>query len=632
MSLGRSELELSAVTDPQMYFHPIRSIPVLKGPQIVTAQSFPAPAPIPASGLNIQCSPPSRDILISRRVLLKMQFTITFTCTNIKGGAPPLALSSFDGPRAMPIQSILSSMTWQIGNDTITSGGPMYQYVPALLRYHNGKDSMDRNYSIAPAMLDTMANYNNTTKYIPPLNRLGDEFNPLNAYGENPVVAARGAFPLTAVTNTANTSPASVTFTSVEPIFISPFVFANDDGMANCLTGIQALNFQCTFINNLARIWSHVNATDNSPQNGDGKEGNSDINNATGYAVVINAAELQFIYLTPPPSLAIPKQLSWPYYNPVIYATNVGGTLQPFVSAINDDNSTLSGVQQNTITLDGIPRRLYIFARKNDTDWNVSTSSDTFFYIDNLQIQFNNGTYMSSMSGHQLYEMSRRNGCNLSWPAWRQYVGSVICVNMGVDLGLSGLYDAPGKTGQYNLSVRVTMQNLSQNTVVNPMLFVLAVYEGQLQVKNNSVSHSTNLLTSEDIARARELPHVVYDPSNEVWGGNLFKSLLSGSKNFFNKVKDFASKALPIADRITASTPELSGVNSVVRSIRDATGLGYRSRYRGRGLLDKDEGYRVKPRYLDEEYDQQESSDDQDAFEQYEGIKKNPLSRLLTRS
>jgi hypothetical protein len=162
--------------------------------------------------------------------------------------------------------------------------------------------------------------------------------------------------------------------------------------------------------------------------------------------------------LTPHVLPAIPSKLVYPYFVFTRYPTN-GPQVQPGAQA------TISSTSNSIAT---IPKRIYIMARANDaTQLNSGsgappgfTTTDTFAFINSITVNFaDKSGQLSSASAYDLFHMSRLNGCNLNWSEWSQYVGSIICLEPGKDLGLSELA-APGLgNGSYTLQVNATITN-----------------------------------------------------------------------------------------------------------------------------------------------------------------------------
>src|SRR5690606_32698689 len=125
-------------------------------------------------------------------------------------------------------------------------------------------------------------------------------------------------------------------------------------------------------------------------------------------------------------------------------------------------------LSSNNIQLNSIPRRMYIYVRERNQDlYSTPNNPDTYFSIENISIQFQNKNgLLASASKQQLYEISVKNHCNMSWTQWsggpvvnsalpfgstaNHYgtIGSILCIEYASDIGLDSI-EAPGKLGQY---------------------------------------------------------------------------------------------------------------------------------------------------------------------------------------
>ena len=101
-------------------------------------------------------------------------------------------------------------------------------------------------------------------------------------------------------------------------------------------------------------------------------------------------------------------------------------------------------------------------------------TTDTFAQINTVSITWDNrnGLLASALST-DLYTMSVKNGLQDSFPAWAQYSGSVLCVEMGSDIGLLD-GQAPGMAGQFQLNVQCNYTNISAASI-NYQLYVVPI-------------------------------------------------------------------------------------------------------------------------------------------------------------
>lgn len=519
---------------------------VLLGPKVVQWQHFPA-ASVSNSNVTISCNQPSRETIIDRRVYL--QLTLAFSFTGSTTGGNLLQLGTYDGFRAYPISSTITSQSMSIGSQVVTQGN-FNQYWPYLLRYHNFVNNRQFDYSITPSMLDQYQEYADWATY-------GSARNPLSLYGENSTESSRGAFnsQITSLSNTTTTASFNVVIT--EPIFMSPFIFARDDHEKG-LIGVDTMSYQAQF-GDLTRMWCHSTA------------GGSTL---SGLTVSITAAQLLFRQLSPSDVQSIPRSLSYPYFNIVSYtsSSNVGAV------AAGASATLVSSV----ITVPGVPRRIYVFAREQQQDLTYA-KSDAMFNISASTVLWETQTFLSQATPVDLYRMSVKNGCSLSWPQWTFFVGSIMCIEMGSDIGLPPT-QAPGKEGKFQLQVQVTTKNIGSRTIT-PTLYVVAVFEGEFQIVGGTAYISQNVLTGMDVMDARPGDDITYKTPKSIFGGDFFKDLGRIAKKVLPVVR--AIKPLAVAGlshAFPAAAPAIAGIGSLIGGRKGGKKKGKAKRMYGRGL------------------------------------------------
>jgi len=506
MSLNIPSVRAVKVLDPRLEINTERPYVALKGSQVNSWQEFAATNKNDSS-TQITCNPPSRKICISRLVFKKMSFTLTVTGTNTSGG--PLLNAGYYAPRAYPLASITQSEQMTINNDTITQA-PLAQYWPALLRYHNYHKSRSGQLSLTPSMLDTSREYDGQAQ---------NNLNPLAQYGfSTSYDESRGGYAGISVDaqDNDNTS-ATVRLTVIEPMLISPFVFGDDSNYVSALVGVQNMSYTATF-GNLQRLLSIQK-----------NQGVGTIN-ITGVSGTVESSSLLFNYLTPDQTTPIPDSLVSSYFSIVSYPTKSSVSLVAGAST----NLPMSSVQVTSI-----PRRMYVWAGIDDNDKTAFTT-DTFLALNTasnpLSVTWNNNQFFSQASAVDLYNMSVKNGLDLTFSQFTKYVGSPLCIDFGTDLGLNA-DEAGGVLGNYQLGLNLNVTNTG-SVAVTPTLYVVVVYEGTFNIINGNCSHMIGVLSREDVLNSQRDPNVSYKLAQSVYGGDFFSSLKKG----FNKAKDFVKK------------------------------------------------------------------------------------------
>ena len=146
----------------------------------------------------------------------------------------------------------------------------------------------------------------------------------------------------------------------------------------------------------MSRLWSY------DPVNG---------NNITSITVNFNQPTLLIGSIIPQDIQMIPKSSVYSYFELSQYSTNYGAIVPSF----SNPGSTII-TQSNNVQLGSIPSSVYIFARKQNSALTF-TDTDTFFSINSISINWNGKDgLLSSCSQNDLYNISKKNGCNLSWP------------------------------------------------------------------------------------------------------------------------------------------------------------------------------------------------------------------------
>jgi hypothetical protein len=516
MSLNPIPLKLYKTEDPVCKVGNEREYAVMKGAQEVFYYPFPTSGN-PNSAVNtINCNPTSQRTIIDRKLYLQAQFTLSFTGTNASGAAGALLLPGYDAPRAYPLAMVTKNIQVQLGDQSVSTN--LNEYFSAIERYSFDKELEDHEFSTSPTMPDQYTDYNNG---------LGQNNSELGYYGTNSAQVPRGYQGVTAgfvatapwytvtqssVASGAGTT-ASVVLTVTEPIFLSPLYFGK--GEHSGIIGIQNMQVQVQF-GDLARLWSH----------------NPSSNPISNVSVVCNSLNVLVKQLTPDSLAKIPSYIPYPYNQITAYpngnfTTLASGASAPFASG--------------SITLNSIPTRLYVYCRQQNSDLTFS-STDTFAVLNSLTIQLGTRQLLSSATPQDLYNISRRNGCNLSWAQWSKQVGSVLAIDLSKDIGLQPT-ESPGLLTRSSLIITANFTN-THNTSINYQMYVLVCEEGTVTIDNGHMLKSVGVLTQADILAAEHAPEIPYKNDRNIYGGAWYNDLWSGIKKGVNFVKD---EIVPVA-------------------------------------------------------------------------------------
>ena len=443
---------------------------------------------------------PNPGISVDPRLYISVPVTINFAGTNANNPPIPPALpynllqNGSDAFRAFPISSVCSTLTIRLNNSAASIN--LSDVITSLLRYNTPHKVKEYDYSTCPCMQDYYQNYGeggaqgNVS--------IASQRNPLGWFGDNSWETTRGAFPYKYFINAPTTAAISAVIT--EPLFLSPFLFGKGSELRNGFIGLQTLDLQFTMSADLTRLWSHdasAGTIFTVPVNG------------AGMVVQFGQPAILFNYISPKLLEPIPRAISYQYYVVDRFPTDNNSPILPNMSSTFSSNN----IQMNTI-----PRRIYLFARQRNSDQNVN-STDTFLSLNNVTINYNNYSgLLASATPYDLYNISKKNGCNLSWPEWSgspivfgagnavvndvgqsvyinnsgvatlatnavPLVGSVLCLDFGIDIGLDDLHSA-GEIQNSQLQITATFTNINPTLAITATFYIVTISEGIWTIEN----------------------------------------------------------------------------------------------------------------------------------------------------
>lgn len=593
MSLSYQPLEPVLVKDPRTIIDNKRVYSILKAGKRTTFKPWTSTS-VSAANINFQTPPPSSQIIVDRKITFTLPMRLTFTATVAPGFR--VFNKNYDAPRAFPIHSMLDTIQLTINNCGITQN--IGEIIHALLRFNTDRKLFAKDYSMTPTCLDQSQSYGDLIGHIR---------NPLAMYGDSNFedVTGRGGFSgFKIVANPKNPDDATAPATLVgvidmictEQIMLSPLYWGgeNASGFAN----VTSMDWVFNFLNQGAanRAWSHYNDDNVSKITGSQVQFN---NLNTNFSYGITQPYLNITYITPDDMTPINPQMpiTYPYFSVDKYVTDTNTPL-----SYGSANPRL--IQSNNIQLASIPRRIYIYARpSNSYYYSTPSATDCYYQIDNLSIQFENYTGLfANATPFQLYEMSKKNHCNMSWSEWSGQdlyksggewpendphfagPGSIICVEFASDIGLDN-NEAPGLgQGTYNLQLGVTIRNVNNSLAwddQSPSLYVIVVLEGSFTITNaGSALTQTAIISTKDVLEAKSSKMYNYLDVQEVNGGNFMSGLKNlgqkaianlGKANKFLKDTKLISRAANIGSFIPG-TPGM--VSQEVSKIADYYGYG----------------------------------------------------------
>lgn len=550
------------VLDPRLDLNKPSSYAIEDGARLVNFEvSNTASSGAGGSSLTwTNADPPGPGVVIDKKIIVAMTYKITMTRTSdgADAGQPVIGYEPLidpdtglpyayptdkvrshgtDGPRFLPIAQTTNVCNVTINN--ASANGQLYDYIDPLMRYTAGRDYAETQLSLAPSLQDQYQSYGDFFD-------LGAGRNVLGAYGENPYETNRGGFPLIYIYENelstgvlGSVTKATVYLTSYEPIFISPcdFGYSNQRGFY----GVNTFRITINTTGDLNRVWCH-NA---NPDKGGWPLTSISVqiaggNNMSPYpggitysnGIQTGLPALYFTYLTPKVLEQPPQFNVYPYYylDDQVFE-DVPGPIGPYQPG---------KYKTNSFNLDSVPKYLYVFVRRSNSTRDY-TNTDTYAFIDNLSITFaNNPNQLSNAQPNQLYSMSVKNGCKLSWAQWSKYVGSVVCIDFSQDISLPDDMFVGMRNPNAQLSVQVSWRNLSSETI-SFSVYCIPSYAGIFDITAGQAQALSGIVSLQDYVNARDVHTLDYVDAHNFYGGN-----------FFSKLRDVSAKYLPQAAKMTA--------------------------------------------------------------------------------
>ncbi len=447
--------------------------------QTLTFDSFQLNAP-PVSNI-ITINPPSNQTIVDR--LLKVRYYLE---VKVSGG--DLEIGSNDCLRQLPANSLIDVTSLKINGETVSDNTG--DILHARLCYGNEADDRRKTWSTSAAQPDQ---YQQLDDYL----ALGTNRNVAAEYGENAMEPTRASVSYEVV------DAQTVRFEIVEPIFISP-MFDGCGRQREGLVNVNEIHLNLRFKSDTQRILTCA------PRLAPG------VNITSVSCVQYRAPEVLVCYLTPDNLQPIPAVQTLGYSKPRQYLRQIATPYTP---------GEVRREFTDSVRLSQIPRYMMLFARRSEAT-STFDKPDSFLKIKSVRINWNNeSSLLSGASTQDLYEISRRNGCNLSWPQWSKHRGSVFMCEYGKDIGLSsGL--APGCQGSYTVQCDVEFENVSSDDYTATFYMVLFNI-GSFSIAQNSARSSLGNLSPSMVLAASQGHHVPAHHMDMAKGKSFMDSLES---------------------------------------------------------------------------------------------------------
>jgi len=524
---------------------------VFRSGQNISTQRYPANSQ--SSSQHVYAvQVPSTTTVVSRNVVWGSTITITvtgnvaqyerlvnFQALNLL--ADENTIRGADCLAPFPLNQLCTNMAVQINNTTLSL--PVNQVLDPLLRAVD-KTKFEQWNGTTPTQLDKYASYVQALPQVvssadalaanavqfPYLPTFNSPFNPYQQANCNNAITSRNSFVIDSITGNSFNEAAepavrtvAITFTVREPLFVSPFLFGENEGAG--LSGITQINITCQMDALASRALRYVlSATTGSTKSV------QSVSYADSY--------IECKYLTPKPSDLIPSTIITPL------ATYTNYQLPASSVAINEGGT--GQLTSNSIMLNSYPDKVFVWVADSQ-QYLTNVHSDSYATITSVQITLNNQSgILSNFDITQLFRASVESGSKQTFDEYsgRQgdsatgisTCGSVLMLNFGDVINIAQDYYAPGSlaTAQFQIIV-----NFTNNTAItmNPQLNTMMMYSGILSTSNGSSSaYTSGVLSKQAVLDAAASPAM-----NKI---HLARYVGSG---LHSCLKSIASSVLPIS-------------------------------------------------------------------------------------
>lgn len=564
MSLSVDPVPVLVTDDPRIDLDPHPYYLVERGASDIIYQNYNADS-FGGGTINITTQISDRRTVVSSKVFIRPTFQVTVTANRalFTAGAAD-TLTFFEeltkgniAPRFSPLMSATTNCSININGKQFNQ--PVGRYFTPLMKYCVPTETAFNDFSTFPSFQDILQEQYNFQASPPTvvgiavnvgsnLSAVGtgeDDTIPYNPSKRAGWLSNVG-YPNAPSTDTTLT----FTFTTEEILPLSPLIWGHKE--VKGISGIDTLNLYLNYDSNLLNA-SIMTCIQKTP---------ADLLVTFTSQVTISACSAEFIYFSPRANVEIPPVLRYRYNNIQHIPKNMPA---PTGSVFyNPDNlnvqSNISTFYSDSITLQGMPKRMYIFIRRQQQAI-TSQTTDTYARIDKISLQIGNRSgILSEATPQALYRMAVKNGYQGSWDLWYNNCGSVLCIDFAQDIPL-GLLEAPGTLSKLNLQYSVSGQNLyydrsaAATAYVAPFLELntVIVYDGMVIIKDGQVIIEQSDVSPLDVANSNKIHHVHYDDLSDFAGGSFtggaISKYLSSVKRGFSKVKELAQKALPYVEK-----------------------------------------------------------------------------------
>ena len=551
-----------------------RSFQVGVGGSQSTIRREPANSSSNNSTIVFNITPNSPNNIVDRCFIIENKFRLTnFNAVSAEvGGADPKASPFEDFFKGQNValrsfSNIVATTSLSINGLTITQET---RYLHHVFTHFLKPEEQNKFQTLTPSLAcgDYVQDYNVSANSV--YSELAER------QGSSPYRQGRGLHNFNVVGFGGNNGwdGGFVEFTSYDLVTMSPLVHDSQlfPGFTNC-TSLQ-LSFT---LQNLQRILANNRYAGGA---------------ITGFDVQISESYVHLTEITMPVYMSIPPSVSLSYYD-IQRQTSGQVAVQPKATAT---------IRSNTYQLNTIPSRIIVYVKEQESSVyggnvanlpvgdkvnyqnaidTMTSIPDCYGAIENIEINFNNSnSLLSSASQAQLFQLSSRNGVDLTFQEFigrsketgrinlyvpgqeeqeTPLVGSILCLDMGRDLPQDPT-SIPATSCNSNFSVQVRFNNPSERAITYE-LTILYVYAGVLVISPGSAFKYNSLLTRDEVL---SLPLLEGDCDDRLKGGDFVSSVMKNSKEGLSRLGDSwksakeAVKALK-GDGMAASGMKASG-------------------------------------------------------------------------
>jgi len=507
---------------------------VVKGAQNITPGKYTAIS-TSNSSITFNIQTPSEATVLSRRIMMRNTISLTITGTLPGGAGANDLLINYGFTEALgpfPFQSLCNTVQMTVNNNTVSQN--MRDVMFALLRFGDRRE-MERYNNAAPVGYDSYWNYSDA---------VGANNNPLSAWtdcAQDEAYQGRGVSRILSITgNTPGPGAKNIviTFETIEPLMLSPLIWCDPQSNNQGFYGIQVLNLVFN-IGSTNRILRSAQRT----IGGAATNLSVALTPNTGFA----QPQLFIQYYTRQPSDLVPARNVVPFAEYPRYLSSGSAALPAATynvagGSYNVVPGRLPSFNSQTISLNSIPDRLIIFARKllsNQTPYDA----DCFFPIEKIVVNFNNKAgLISSATQWDLWRMSVESGCNATWAEFSGLAckgvatsganttglleiptsGSPVVLSMGKHIELDDVF-ASGSIGQFQLQFQVDLLNYD-TTAYQPgewELVLITQNTGVFVLERGTSQTYTAILSRSDVLAASSQPGYTSSDVKRIVGGSM---------------------------------------------------------------------------------------------------------------